>query len=145
VFVGTTKVAPAICYESIYGEFLSTFIRKNAQWIAVITNDGWWDDTPGYHQHLSYSRLRAIEFRKSIARSANTGISAIINQRGDVLQSTSWWKPETLSGTIYANDTKTVYTQWGDYIGRIAAFVTILLMIFVASQKILQRKTNPGR
>lgn len=145
VFVGKTKVAPAICYESIYGEFLSSFIREGAQWISVITNDGWWDDTPGYHQHLSYSRLRAIEFRKSIARSANTGISAIINQRGDVLQSTSWWKPETISGTIYANDIETIYTRWGDYIGRIAAFVTVLLMIFVVSQKILQRKTNPSR
>ncbi len=145
LFVGKTNVAPAICYESVYGEFLSVFVRAGAQWIAVITNDGWWDDTPGYRQHLSYSRLRAIEFRKSIVRSANTGISAIINQRGDIVKSTSWWKEETITGTIFANNTKTVYAHWGDYIGRIAAFVTVLLIIFVASQKVLTVRTNQGR
>ncbi len=46
----------------------------------MITNDGWWGNTPGYKQHLSFSRIRAIEMRRSVARSANTGVSAIINR-----------------------------------------------------------------
>ncbi len=139
IFYGKTKVAPAICYESIYGEYLSKFILKDAQWIAVITNDGWWDDTPGYKQHLSYSRLRAIEFRKSIARSANTGISAIINQRGDVVQSTNWWEATAIRNTIYSNNTQTFYSMWGDYIGRISAFSTVLLLAFVIGQRFLSK------
>jgi len=69
-----TKIAPAICYESIYGGFMSGYMQNGAQLIFVITNDGWWGDTPGYRQHMNYARLLAIEFRKSIARSANTGI-----------------------------------------------------------------------
>src|SRR6185369_4078561 len=78
-----TRIAPAICYESIYGGFMSGYIRNGAELIFVITNDGWWGNTPGYRQHKDYGRLLAIEFRKSIARSANTGISCFINQRGD--------------------------------------------------------------
>src|SRR5207247_2436074 len=77
-------IAPAICYESIYGDFLSAYIRNGAEFIAVITNDGWWGDTPGYIQHENYARLAAIEFRRDIARSANTGISCFINQKGDI-------------------------------------------------------------
>ncbi|MGQ9845915.1 MAG: apolipoprotein N-acyltransferase [Bacteroidales bacterium] len=144
VFTGKTIIAPAVCYESIYGEYLSKFITKGAQWIAIITNDGWWKDTPGYKQHLSFSRLRAIELRKDIARSANTGISAFINQRGDVVQQTSWWVPVAISGTVKVNDIKTFYSVWGDYIGRIAALVTVLLLIWVISRSIMH-KFNPIR
>lgn len=144
VFKGKTTVAPAVCYESIYGEYLSNFINKGAQWIAVITNDGWWKDTPGYKQHLSFSRLRAIELRKSIARSANTGISAFINQRGDILEQTSWWIPIAISKTLKANSVVTFYAVWGDYIGRIASFITILLLIWLIAQGVY-KKINPNR
>ena len=94
-----TKIAPAICYESIYGGFMSAYIRNGAQLIFVITNDGWWGNTPGFRQHMNYARLLAIEFRKSIARSANTGISCFINQRGDVIQHTGWWVEDAIRQT----------------------------------------------
>ncbi|OFY68588.1 MAG: apolipoprotein N-acyltransferase, partial [Bacteroidetes bacterium RIFOXYA12_FULL_33_9] len=71
----TVGVAPVICYESVYGEFVSDYVKNGADLIFIITNDGWWEDTPGYKHHLSYASLRAIETRRSIARSANTGIS----------------------------------------------------------------------
>ena len=54
------------------------------------TNDGWWKNTAGYRQHFTYSRLRAIEQRKAIIRSANTGISGVIDKKGEVLQQTKW-------------------------------------------------------
>jgi len=139
VFNGKSMVAPAVCYESIYGEYLSEFIKKGAQWIAVITNDGWWKDTPGYRQHLSFSRLRAIELRKDVARSANTGISAFINQRGDIVAQTSWWIPTAISHTVKANSKITFYAVWGDYIGRMASFITILLILWTISKSIYQR------
>ncbi|NSW45749.1 MAG: apolipoprotein N-acyltransferase [Bacteroidales bacterium] len=144
VFNGKSSVAPAVCYESIYGEYLSEFINKGAQWIAVITNDGWWKDTPGYRQHLSFSRLRAIELRKDIARSANTGISAFINQRGDILEQTSWWVPAAISLTVKANSKITFYAVWGDYIGRIASFISLLLLLWTISKSTYQR-LNPNR
>ncbi len=123
------KVGAAICYESIYGEFFNGYVRNGANAVFIVTNDGWWDDTPGYKQHLKFATLRAIETRKSIARSANTGVSAFINQRGDISQATNYEEAAAIRGTIKFNDTKTFYVQWGDLIGRLAIYVSILLLL----------------
>lgn len=122
-------VGCAICYESVYGDYCSGYARKGARLLTVMTNDAWWGDTPGYHQHLSYSSLRAIENRRSLARSANTGISALINQRGEIVARTSWWQKETLHGTLNLNGKKTFFTRHGDYIGKIATFMSALMIL----------------
>jgi apolipoprotein N-acyltransferase len=125
----SVKIAPVICYESVYGKFLSDFVKNGANLIFIITNDGWWEDTPGYKHHLSYASLRAIETRRSIARSANTGISCFINQRGEILQKTDWWKADVISGTINANNKITFYTIYGDFIGKICLYFSILILL----------------
>jgi apolipoprotein N-acyltransferase len=132
-------IAPVICYESIYGEYLTDYIRKGAAFIFIITNDGWWEDTPGYRQHLAYSSLRAIETRRSIARSANTGISAFVDQRGEIHQPTAWWTRTAIRETINANERLTYYVKNGDYIGRVAAFFALLLLAWLITRK-LQKK-----
>ena len=104
-------------------------VNLGAQAIFIITNDGWWQDTPGYKQHMSFSRLRAIENRRSVARSANTGISCFINQRGDVVKRSKWWEPIVLKGTINLNNDITTYTKYGDVIGRSFAFVSVLILL----------------
>ncbi len=123
------KIAPVICYESIYGGFLTGYMRNGATLIFIITNDGWWENTPGYRQHFQYARLRAIENRRSIARSANTGISGFINQRGDVLMQTEYWTPDVRKMTINANSHITFYARFGDYLGNIAMIFTIALLL----------------
>ena len=123
------KVAVPICYESAFGEYVSTFCKKGADLIFVITNDGWWGDTPGYRQHFEFSKLRAIENRRCIARSANTGRSGFINQRGDVLQQTQYWVPDAIRETLKANDKVTFYAKHGDYLSRIAVYLTFVLLI----------------
>lgn len=123
-------IAPIICYESIYGEFVAQQVRKGAEIIAIITNDGWWSETPGYKQHMSFARLRAIENRRSVARSANTGTSGFINQRGDIIDASEWWTPTALKASINKNRELTVYSQYGDFIGRSFAFVSALLLLF---------------
>ncbi len=82
---GGYKIAPSICYESIYGEFMSKYVRNGANLICIITNDGWWKKTPGHKQHMNYARLRAIETGTWVARSANTGISCFIDPYGTVI------------------------------------------------------------
>ncbi len=123
-------VAPVICYESVYGEYVTDYIKKGADFIAVITNDGWWGNTPGHVQHLKLSRLRAIENRRWVVRSANTGISCFISPYGDVSQATEYWVPASISGTIEFNSKITFYTRFGDYIGRIAMYAAFLLIIY---------------
>ena len=114
--------APVICYESIWGEYVADYVKKDAQFIAIITNDGWWGNTSGKDQHLLYAKLRAIETRRWIARSANTGISAFINQRGDITQQTKWWVPAALKADINLNDELTFYVKYGDYIALAGVF-----------------------
>jgi len=136
-----TIIAPVICYESIYGDYLTEYINQGAELIFIITNDGWWSDTPGYRQHLKYATLRAIETRRSIARSANTGISCFINQRGDILQATKWWEPDAIQATINKNDAKTLYSKIGDVLGTICTLGSLIfLALFVFRKKYVNTK-----
>ncbi|OQX99869.1 MAG: hypothetical protein B6I24_01405 [Bacteroidetes bacterium 4572_128] len=125
------KIAPVICYESIFGEFVTNYMKNGGNFICIITNDGWWSDSKAYKQHLSYARLRAIETRRSIARSANNGISAFINQKGEILKKTSWWKRNAIRFNINTNSKITFYTIWGDFIGRIFGFLAIILLLYL--------------
>ncbi|HEY0677183.1 MAG TPA: apolipoprotein N-acyltransferase [Chitinophagaceae bacterium] len=141
------KIAPSICYESIYGEFMSEYIRNGANIIVVITNDGWWSETPGFRQHMNYARLRAIETRKWVARSANTGISCFIDPQGKVYQPQPWDKAAVIKQSIPDNNTiRTFYTRSGDLISKIAVILTILLAVwnlFLITKRIVRREKKP--
>ncbi len=140
----STGVSPIICYESVYGEFVTGYVKNGAELLFVITNDGWWGDTPGYHQHNSLSSLRAVETRRSVARSANTGISCLINQKGEVLQQLGWWKEGVIKGTVNANDALTFYVKNGDYIGKSAAFFSALIVLIVGANVLMKRPVRKG-
>lgn len=127
--VNTVRVSPVICYESIFGEFFSRFVKNGAEIMIIITNDGWWRNTAGHRQHYSFAHLRAIETRRAIARSANTGISAFIDQRGDTRQVTEYWKPAVIKGSLNANSKITFYVRYGDYIARMLAYAGGLFLI----------------
>ena len=100
--------------------------------MTIITNDAWWGDTPGYRQHLSYASLRAIELRRDIARCGNTGISAFINQRGEILSQSGWWQRETLSGQVHLASGQTFFARCGDIAGRMCTLVFLLLLSALA-------------
>ena len=137
------KVAPVICYESIFGEFVSQQCNKGAELICILTNDGWWKNTPGYKQHASFASLRAIENRRCVVRSANTGTTSIINQRGDIVQATDWWVKDVIRGTVNLNKDTSFYTKYGNVLGRSFGFISLLLLLltFVKRfQKLAQNK-----
>tara|TARA_B100001540_G_scaffold284837_1_gene277494 strand:+ start:503 stop:2161 length:1659 start_codon:yes stop_codon:yes gene_type:complete len=130
-------VAPVICYESVFGEYLTEYINKGANFIGIITNDSWWGDTPGHKQHWSFARLRAIESRRSVARSANTGISGFINQRGDELQKSKYLIPACLRQKIKCNNEITFYVKYGDVIGKLALGLAIMILLNLIVKKII--------
>jgi len=138
------KIATAICYESVYGEFMTGFIKNGADLIFVITNDGWWEDTPGHRQHLLFSSVRAIETRRAIARSANTGISCFINKRGDILQATKYWEPDVIRQVIHTGEGQTFYVRFGDYIARVSVFGAALMLLIAIMMK-LRKHSSLGR
>ena len=132
-------VGSAVCYESVYGEYYTYYVRKGAQAMTIITNDAWWGDTPGYRQHLSYASLRAIETRRAIARCANTGISAIISPSGKILQPTPWWEPAIIKGQLPLRNDITFFVSHGDITGRVCSFIVVLLLLALAVRLITRK------
>jgi len=132
--------APVICYESIWGEYVAEYIKKDAQFVAIMTNDGWWGNTSGKDQHFQYAKLRAIETRRWVARSANTGISGFINQRGDVVQQTKWWVQGSIKQDINLNGELSLYVRFGDYIAKCGTIGTGLFALFLLIALLRKRK-----
>lgn len=127
------QVAPVICYESVFGEYVASFVLKGAGLLCVITNDGWWGNTPGHRHHFNYARLRAIETRRYVARSANTGISGFIDDKGNVLSETQWWQADSQQAVLQYNSVITFYVQN-------AFFIEILPLLFLVFTIIGLRK-----
>ncbi|MEZ5069514.1 MAG: apolipoprotein N-acyltransferase [Bacteroidales bacterium] len=125
---GKDVVAPVICWENIYGEFVGGFVRNGAGIIFNITNEGWWGDTPGHKMFMRYARLRAIETHRWVVRSANTGISAFISPRGEVTQALSWDKKGVLIGQAGLYDDLTFYVKHGDYLGWVARLLSTIML-----------------
>ncbi|TVZ25554.1 apolipoprotein N-acyltransferase [Gillisia sp. Hel_I_86] len=122
--------APIICYESVYGEYVTGYVKNGADFLTIITNDAWWGNSQGHKQHLSYAGLRAVETRKSVVRSANTGISAFIDETGQVTKSLGYAKQGSIKSEITVNNKQTFYVKHGDYIARISQFLALFLFLF---------------
>ncbi len=130
---GPVKVAPAICYEGLYGDYMGEYARNGANLFGVISNDGWWGNTPGHKMLFALCRLRAIEHRRDIVRSANTGVSGFITSRGDDVQRLGWEERGVLTADVHLNPVQTVYTRYGDYIGRLSLYIAgLCLLWFIA-------------
>ena len=127
------KVAPAICYEGLYGNHMAEFARNGAEALFVVSNDGWWGNTLGHRYLFKFCRLRAIELRRDVARSANTGVSGFITMQGEDVERMEWDNRGVLTADIRLNSKQTVYAKYGDYIGRLSLYIALLcLLYFVA-------------
>ena len=130
---GNLVIAPVICYESIYGNYMRGYIKNGAQAIFIMTNDGWWDDTPGYKQHMAFSKLRAIEFRKPVIRSANTGISCFIDARGNLGKSLGYNVHSSINQGVTFSPYLSFYAKFGDllaYLALLFATFFVILRLF---------------
>ncbi|MBK9286038.1 MAG: apolipoprotein N-acyltransferase [Sphingobacteriaceae bacterium] len=132
-------IAPVVCYESVFSDYVSDYIRNTADFIFIITNDGWWSDSPGHIQHLNYARLRAIETRRQIARSANTGISCVIDEFGNIHQATKYWEEAVISSEIYPNKKLTFFSSMGDLISYASIVLTFMALLFSFYLKFIKR------
>jgi apolipoprotein N-acyltransferase len=129
--VNGVKIRPVICFESVFAGYVRQLVKNGAQYIVVLTNDGWWKDSPGVWQHFGYSRIRAIETHRSIVRSANTGISGFINQQGDVIAQTNVNVAEAINSSIRMNSSTTFYVRYGNYLGWISLFLSGMIAIYL--------------
>ena len=146
-----SRIGPIICYESVFGSFVSEYVRAGANALFIITNDGWWKNTIGYKQHLTYASIRAIETRRPVARCGNTGISCLIDIKGKRRAETGWYTVAVVKGSFIPETELTFYSKYGDYLMRISLFICILLFLytFIAipakkNRKILVKGCNPA-
>ena len=134
------KIGPAICYEGLYGEHFAGFVKRGAEVMGVISNDGWWGDTPGHKRLFDFCRLRAIETRRAIARSANTGISGFISPTGSYIgKRLEWDERGILTASLPLNNELTTYTIYGDWIARIARLVALLTLLYYVAYRVRRR------
>ncbi len=112
--VANHKISTAICYESIFPDLIRRFTTRGSELIVVITNDGWFGESSAPFQHLRMGVVRAVENRRYMVRTANTGISAIIDPYGRIERKTSIGERTILDGTAHFRSDQTFYTAYGD-------------------------------
>ncbi len=141
---GTQNVHPILCFESVFGPYCARNLTEKKGFLCMITNDGWWKNTPGYRHHFNFSPIRAIECRRDLVRVANTGISAIIDARGMVMAQTPWWKKATLKGEVHLHKGRTFFARNGDWLGCISLVLGVFLTIWSIIRSIFNAKRQTG-
>jgi apolipoprotein N-acyltransferase len=123
------KIAAMVCYESIYGSFVSGFVKNDANVLLIITNDGWWGETPGYKQHFVFAKLRAIENRREVLQCANNGISGVIDEKGNVIEQTAYWKQAVVKHNAKMMFNKTIFVRFGNQMEWAIVFLALVMLV----------------
>lgn len=120
----------AICFESAFPDLIKIFTEKGATFISIITNDGWWGTSGGYQQHFQFSRLRAIENRRWVVRSANNGLSGFINPFGDVVSRSEFWTKTEMKDNIQLISDISFFVRFGNWLPYFAFILAVVLTIY---------------
>ena len=118
------------------------YVQNGANILGIITNDAWWGNTAGHQQHWSFARVRAVETRRSVARSANTGWSGFINQRGDELMKSVYLKPDVLRSKLKLNNDITFYVKYGDVLGKWCLVLALIILLNLLVAKLKKEGVN---
>jgi apolipoprotein N-acyltransferase len=123
------RVGAFICYEAIFPDLVRQFTEEGADLLVNITNDAWYGRTSAPHQHLAMAAFRAVENGKYLVRAANTGISAVIDPRGRILERTALFVPAVLVRDVPLVPGRTFYARYGDVFAGTAFLAALLLTI----------------
>jgi apolipoprotein N-acyltransferase len=123
-------ISTAICYESIFPDLVRRFVKKGSELLVVITNDGWFGRSSAPYQHLRMGIVRSVENRRWMVRTANTGISAIIDPYGKIEAESPLGVRMVLDGSVQFRAGRTFYTQYGDVFAYTNMLAVAVLMVF---------------
>ena len=124
---GKTSLGISICYEDTFGEEVIKALPE-ATVLVNVSNDAWFGDSLAPHQHLQMARMRALESGRYMLRATNTGISAIINEKGVIIKQSPQFEPTALAAEIILFEGSTPYAMWGNYP---VVLTALLLLIFL--------------
>jgi apolipoprotein N-acyltransferase len=125
------EVGPLICFESAFPDLPRNAARRGADLLVNITNDGWFGQTPGPYQHSDMAILRAVENRRFLARSGNTGVTMIVDPVGRVARRIAMDREEILVGKVRSVEGNTFYTRHGDAPVLVASAVVALAALLL--------------
>src|SRR5262245_34540707 len=123
------KISTIICYESIFPNLVRQSVKRGSNLIVLITNDGWFGQSSAPYQHLRMGVVRAVENRRYMVRTANTGVSAIIDPYGRIEVRTPVGVCMILDGLSHFRSDRTFYTEYGDVFAYANVLLVILLII----------------
>jgi len=126
---GSHSISTAICYEIIYPDLVRRFVLQGSELLTTITNDSWFGATSAPYQHFEQASLRAIENGRYLVRSANTGVSGIVDPYGHVLARTDIFHPAVVVGEARLLTATTIYTRIGDVVAYASAILTAMLLL----------------
>ncbi len=129
--VGTHLVSTAICYEVVYPDLVRRFVTGGSEMLTTITNDAWFGPTSAPYQHFEQASMRAIEEGRYLVRSANTGISGIVDPYGRVVARSAIFQPAVVVGEARFLKTSTFYARHGD----ILAYASVLAAALLAARR----------
>jgi apolipoprotein N-acyltransferase len=136
------KIAGVVCIESIYPRFITGFVNNGAELIVVVTNDSWYGNSSGPYQHKEMSALRAIENRRTVVRSANGGISCVIDKKGNTLIETEMFTRASFTYDVELNSDETIYTKTAYVLPVISLIISLFVMFAFTLQKIKKKKND---
>lgn len=126
---GEAKGGVMICFESHFGELSREYARRGADVLIEMTNDGYLGNTPVLRQHLANSVFRAVETNRPLLRVTNVGITAYINERGEVLDAADVYTEATRVWTVSKSDGKqTIYVKYGEWFAWLCSLVSLALL-----------------
>ena len=138
----SVRFSAMVCYESVYPEFVRSFVQKGAEFLVVITNDSWWDRTSGAYQHAAFASLRAVENRRWVVQCANGGISVVVHPSGRPLIATGLYEQAAFSHPIRRLHAQSFYTERGDLLGKLNAWFGFGLFAWGVVMRSISRKRN---
>jgi apolipoprotein N-acyltransferase len=133
--VGNHMISTAICYEVVYPDLVRRFVAGGSELLTTITNDAWFGATSAPYQHFEQASMRAIEEGRYLVRSANTGVSGIVDPYGRVLERTDIFQAAVLVGEARFLRTSTFYARHGDILAYASAMVTAVLLVLAPRRR----------
>ncbi len=128
---GEARGGVMICFESHFGELSREYAKRGADVLIEMTNDGYLGNTPVLRQHLANSVFRAVETNRPLLRVTNVGITAYINERGEVSDAAEVYKEATRVWTISKSDgNQTIYVKYGDWFAWLCSLVSLVLIFY---------------
>jgi apolipoprotein N-acyltransferase len=134
------RAAPLICYEDLMPDIVRKFVGETRANVLInLTNDAWYGRTAGPWQHLWLAQFRAIETRRSLLRVTNTGVTSVVNARGEVVQTLPTFTPAVMRSELQVLNGETYYVRFGDWFAWLMTIGAAAIVLFHVKKRLFAR------